>query len=98
MEIIIFVIATIIEIALIIGFLIWLIAYTIKKICIERKEFNNHKCNECGEELKFVDTDSLSGAVLFKCYKCNHEVWCEYRSTYKKYISFKTKFFNFKGE
>ena len=54
------------------GFTIALIARA-----FEKKAFNNGYCKECGNKLRYFDTDSQGGRGYI-CDKCGHCVWVSY--------------------
>lgn len=49
-------------------------AMVVKELLIERKEWNDGKCLDCGTELKF-DSVVPSGGRLYKCPHCKRFVW-----------------------
>lgn len=53
-------------------------------ICIEKREFNNGVCKECGEPLRWFDVDS-QGSRGYKCRKCDYITWVGYNIVDRKY-------------
>ena len=44
---------------------------------LEKKEWNNGKCTNCGTEWKNFDTDSQGGRG-YSCPKCDKTIWISY--------------------
>ena len=54
------------------------IAIAVIAYIMDKKDFNNGKCRECGGDLELFDIDSQGGRG-YKCPRCNTYLWISYK-------------------
>lgn len=53
-------------------------------IYLEKKEYNNGRCRQCGKVLRYFDMDSQGGRG-YCCDGCGYHTWVSYKTVDKKH-------------